>query len=285
MSDHDLVLCEVNVKTKIKQNHNVLSGVPQGTVLGPLCFLIFINDLGKNISSQTSLKLFADDSLLFRTINNPDDCDILQKDMNSLLSWADQWQINFHPEKCIVMSITNKRSPLHYDYSMSGHCLKRTESVRYLGVQLNASLKWNHHIELIVAKANRSLGFLRRNIYQCPEKVKEQAYKALVRPILEYACGAWDPHQQSHIKMVEQVQRTTARFVTNTRSNEPGSVTSALEKLGWDSLQSRRKARRLKLLHQTVNVKTQGLRIPGYYENVNKYSIRNNHAAKFSISS
>ena len=228
--------------------------------------------------------MFADDSLLFRTIENDHDGEALQKDLDSLLSWAETWQMKFHPDKCFVMSITNNKHPIKHNYQILGHSLANADTIPYLGVQLNKSLKWNNHIENIVAKASRSLGFLRRNLYQCPEKVKEQAYIALVRPILEYSCAVWDPYQQTQIKMLEQVQRTAARFVTNCRSTQPGCVTAALTELNWSSLESRRKDKRLGLLHKAVSKKeASAMKLPEYYnKQTSKYNTRNHHINRLS---
>ena len=260
----------------------MISGVPQVTVLGPLCFFIYINDLGNNISHESSLKLFADDSLLFRIIENKNDTETLQKDIDSLTSWTNTWQMNFHPSKYFVMSITNKRNPIKHDYKILGQTLEHVDNIPYLGVHLDKSLKWKHHVEHIVAKANRSLGFLKRNLHQCPERVKAQAYLALVRPILEYASAAWDPHSQALVTMLEQTQRRAARFVSNCHSREPGCVTEVVKRLNWQPLQNRRKEKRLKTLHHTVN-NTSAIHIPQYFnKQQDRYRTRNYHSNKFS---
>ena len=90
----------------------VLSGVPQGTVLGPLFFLIYINDISKGLSKGTKIRLFADDSLLYRTIKNPSDSAILQKDLNTLQLWEKKWKMEFHPGKCQLLRTTNKNEPI-----------------------------------------------------------------------------------------------------------------------------------------------------------------------------
>ena len=273
---------EVVVDGVSSEKSKVLSGVPQGTVLGPLCFLIFINDLGHNVSSETSLKLFADDSLLFRVIRDQKDTKALQADLDALLKWASTWKMKFHPAKCVAMSITNSKKPIAHAYQIHGQQLQHVDNIKYLGVHLDRSLKWNHHVNDIVAKAYKSLGFLKRNLHQCPETVKAQAYTALVRPILEYASAAWDPHQKGHINAIEQVQRTAARFVTNCRSHEPGCITKALQHLGWRSLEKRRKDTRLKLLHRSIHAKST-IEIPQYFrKHKSTYSTRNQHPSKFT---
>ena len=97
---------------------NVLSGVQQGTVLGPLFFLVYINDISKGLSEGTKLKLFADDSLLYRTIKDPSDSAILQKDLNTLQIWENKWKMEFHPGKCQLLKVTNKKKTIPTSYTI-----------------------------------------------------------------------------------------------------------------------------------------------------------------------
>jgi hypothetical protein len=185
-------------------NKPVRSGVPQGTVLGPLCFLIYINDMGS--SRTSSIRLFADDSLLYRPINCIEDTTKLQEDLTELVQWSKTWQMTFHPAKCYILRVTRKRTPIIVNYHMMGHQLETVHHYPYLGVELSEDLGWEIHINKVPSKANRTLGFLRRNIYRCPHDIKEQAYKSLVRPHLEYASAVWDPYRQKHINNLEMVQ-------------------------------------------------------------------------------
>ena len=170
----------------------VSSGVPQGSVLGPLLFLLFINDIGDNVKSD--IRLFADDCVLYLAINKPADINQLQHDLSLLESWALKWQMNFNVKKCYKLMITRKKHPVLTDYTMKGKVLADVPHNPYLGIEFQRDLGWNIHIDNIVSKANKILGFLRRNLSHCPTQVKAQAYFTLVRPHLEYACQAWDPH-------------------------------------------------------------------------------------------
>ena len=105
----------------------------------------------------------------------------------------------------------------------------------------------------VASKANRTLGFVRRKLSKCPQDIKDQAYKSLERPHLEYASAVWDPYRQCHIDKIEMVQRKAARFVTNTYSREPGTVTNILQSLGWPTLETRRKGARLILLYKILH--------------------------------
>ena len=109
----------------------VLSGVPQGTVLGPALFLMFINDLPEQVTSQ--VRLFADDCVLYRTVDSVEDHSLLQQDLDVLKTWELTWQMEFHPKKCCVMNITRKRNPLHLPYSLSCHQLNTVKEAKYTG--------------------------------------------------------------------------------------------------------------------------------------------------------
>ena len=117
----------------------VRSGVPQGTVLGPLCFLLYINDIGDSTSSV--LRLFADDSLLNRTITDPAACTQLQKDLTTLVEWSKRWQMTFHPAKCYILRVTRKRKPLIHHYHMMSHQLATVHYYPYLGVEISDKLR------------------------------------------------------------------------------------------------------------------------------------------------
>ena len=143
--------------------------------------------------------------------------------------------------------LTSKQNPVKSDYVLMGKVLDSVTHRRYLGVELSRNLDWGQHVNNKVMKANRSLGFLWRNLSSCPEGVKEAAYKALVRPHVEYASSVWDPHLKKHVKQIEGVQRRAARFVKNCYTREPGTVTNLLNELNWIPLKVRRKISRLTL--------------------------------------
>ena len=185
----------------------VRSGVPQGTVLGPLMFLLYINDIGHKTSAGTHLRLFADDSLLYREIRSIQDGTILQEDLQTLVEWSATWQMKFHPLKCYHLRVTKKKHPLDTQYEMLGHNLERVEHYPYLGVEISRDLSWTNHVKKVTSKANHALGFVRRNLSSCPRPVKVQMYQALVRPHLEFVATAWDPYHLNNINSLEMVQR------------------------------------------------------------------------------
>ena len=130
-----------------------------------------------------------------------------------------------------------------HNYTMHGQILGRLDQNPYLGVEFTNKLRWDIHINNIVSKANRSLGFLRRNISKFPENIKKMAYLALVRPNLEYASSAWDPYQANHISKIEMVQRRSARFIKHQYSREPGSVTQLMKTWNYQHYRQEEKSK------------------------------------------
>lgn len=228
------------------------SGVPQGTVLGPLLFLAYINDLPNNINS--SVRLFADDCVLYREIKNEFDHKSLQEDLDTLVSWQNKWQMSFNAKKCHTMRLTHSKKPKLYDYKLGDSILQETKSHSYLGVTITNDLTWNNHIIQITSTANRTLAFVMRNLHQCPQDIKVSAYKTLVRPLIEYSSSVWEPHTKTLINKLESIQRRAARFCMNDfKSKSPGSVTNMIKKLEWESLTDRRLTRRLVILHKAIH--------------------------------
>ena len=232
----------------------VLSGVPQGTVLGPLLFSLYINDISSDIESE--IRLFADDCVCYREIKGGEDTIKLQRDIDRLGSWARKWGMRFQPVKCNMMQLTRKRiKKIHASYTLEGTDLENVESIKYLGVTITSDLRWNTHVSNVCTKANRTLGFLRRNLYSCPQEVKEAAYKGLVRPVLDYGSSVWDPPGVVLQEELESVQKRAARFVTGNYNYETGSMTGILGQLKWESLKKRRKDNRLILLYKGLKGK------------------------------
>ena len=202
---------------------------------------------------------FANDTLLYLTIHNSSDCDKLQEDLNNLERWKSDWQISFHPDKCEVIHITTKKTPILHSYSLHGHTLSSVSPIKYLGVHISQDLKWYSHINSTFLKANQTLGFLKRNLRINSSTVKEKAYKSLVRPTLEYCSTVWGPKCitgnpkvgdiTSHrlVDQLEMVQRMAARCVTG-RYRNTSSVSDMLRSPDWWSVEQRRVDSRLSML-------------------------------------
>ena len=153
------------------------------------------------------------------------------------------------PQQCQVIHITRSRSPLATKYTLHGETLEEVASAKYLGVDIANDLSWKTHISRITNSANKSLGFLRRNLRTQNTSIRENAYKAIVRPQLEYA-PVWDPHTKDDI-IIESVQRRAARWVLGDYSPY-SSVTDMIGKLGWRYLEQRRSDSRQVLFYKIV---------------------------------
>jgi len=227
----------------------VTSGVPQGTVLGPLLFLAYINDLPERVRS--ACRLFADDSLLYKVIKTQADAELLQEDLDKLQEWEKTWMMEFNASKCEVLRISNKRKVTDASYTIHGQTLQMTKKAKYLGSVLTPNMTWNAHIDMTTQKANNTLAFLRRNLGSCPQQTKEACYKSLVRPQVEYASTVWDPPTKALTHRVEMVQRRAARFVSGDYRRR-SSVGSMIGSLGWDSLQQRRTQAKAVMMYRIV---------------------------------
>ena len=170
----------------------VLSRVPQDTVMGPLLFLIYINNLPSNVSPGTTVRLFADDCLVYRDITCEEDQLTLQKDLAALQDWAEKCGMRFNPKKWNILRISRRRPRDHF-YTMCIEDLQEVQEAKYLGVTISNNLKWEKHIAK-ASRANSSLHFISRALRHCPENARQLAYFILVRSTLEYSCTDWDPH-------------------------------------------------------------------------------------------
>ena len=148
---------------------NVTSGVPQGSVLGPLLFLIYINSVTNiNLSNGSTLVLYADDMLLFKPISSEDDYTNLQGDVDSLKDWSASHFLTFNPSKCKYMLLSKKNKPTKNPpvLTIDNIPIERTNSHKYLGIVLTSNLTWSEHIHCICSKAKKLLGLLYRQFYK-----------------------------------------------------------------------------------------------------------------------
>ena len=178
-------------------------------------------------------------------------------------------------EKCVIIRCTRSPSTIKTDYKLKDNIIKNTSQHRYLGIILDQSMHWSHHITAMCIKANKSLNFIRRNLSKCHQDVKISAYLNIVHPLLEYAACIWDPHQQYLIYEIKKIQRRVARWAF-TDYNHYSSVTEMLNLLGWPTLESRRYISRLTQLYKIMHHPTPTIHLPPYYLPT-KYPTRHLH--------
>ncbi|KAK3095574.1 hypothetical protein FSP39_016249 [Pinctada imbricata] len=211
-------------------------------------FLCHINDLPDCVS--LSVRLFADDCLLYRTIRNTQDHETLQKDLNNLENWANKWGMKFNAKKCYILSINKKTSKF---YQLNQHVLQEVQDNPYLGLQISNDLKWNTHINNVCKKASSTLGFIRRNLRNVPQNCRKTAYISLVRSIMEYGATIWNPYLKGDIDKLEKIQNRAIRFIKKDyKSRESGCITKMREELELETLEARRLNLRLILMYKIV---------------------------------
>ena len=164
-------------------------------MLGPILFLVFINDLPDGIRSK--VRLFADDTAVYLAVSNLEDAKQLQEDLDRLGDWSLKWDMEFNPSKCTVIHVTRSKSPVPSQYILYDHVLESVSSSKHLGVTINDHLTWNDHVQNTVTSASKTPGFIKRNIRIKDPRIREVAYKTLVRPVLEYSSPVWSPHTQT----------------------------------------------------------------------------------------
>ena len=195
---------------------SVISEVLQGSVLGPLLLLLYVDDL-TTIPKVCKLKLFTDDVLLYSNVKSVGDCQLLQDDLSAIVAWSKWWQLNLSPQKCEALSITNKRKPISFTYLIDSQPVRWTNLVKYLGIHINDKLQWSSQCQFAASKATN---VLRHTMLGCDSEAKYRAYKAIVRPLLEYACVVWSPHAVKDINLLEAVQKRAAWCVCGSRWNQ-----------------------------------------------------------------
>ena len=157
-----------------------------------------------------------------------------QQDLIKLEHWEKTWEMHFNPSKCQVMHVCKSPNLIKTQYVLHGQVLEAVEHAKYFGLDIGNKLNWNHHIQNVTTKSNKTLGYLRRNIRTKHKGIRQTAYQTLVRPQVEYASPVWSPHIDKNINKVEAVQRGAARWVTHDYSSN-SSVTQMINTLGWRS--------------------------------------------------
>ena len=228
------------------------AGVPQGSILGPLLFLIFINDIVPNM--LTDIFMFADDTLLFETIESDhvSSFDKLNRDLQSIHNWSKLWLVNFNPNKTEYMKISRKTvsvddPPLF----LNNVRLNKVNNHKHLGVTLNDKCSWIDHIHNLKTKASKSVGLLRMIQYKVPRSCLETLYKSFIRPILEYGNIIFDASPKCYLDDLEHVQRDCAIICTGAYRHT--SHDKLLHELGWEPLSIRRRNHRLSLMFKMLN--------------------------------
>lgn len=214
---------------------DVTSGVPQGSVLGPLLFVMFINDLPQSVKNDSEVFLYADDTKIYRKIQATEDCKALQEDLTELRIWTESWLLNFHPDKSKYMRI-GRTDIEDQGYRLYGEITK-TRVEKDIGVVIDDKLAFSDHLAEKINKANKIVGCIKRTFVHLEPDIFKPLFTALVRPHLEYANQVWSPYLVKDIEAVENVQRRATKMVPGLKDL---SYEERLRKLGLPTLAYRR---------------------------------------------
>lgn len=228
----------VGVRGSFSEWLEVLSGVPQGSVLGPLLFLLFVNDLPEDI--KCSIKMFADDTKMWSVLRSEEDSRMLQEDLDRLTEWSENWQLLFNTEKCKIMHMGHKQKTEYYMQDAAGNKKKLLETTkeRDLGILVSQDLKPAEQCRVAASGAMSVIGMVRRRFKRLAKRDFLLLYKLYIRPRVEYCIQAWSPYRVQDIKCLEDVQRRATKMVEGIGKL---SYEERLRKLGLTTLEQRRK--------------------------------------------
>jgi hypothetical protein len=248
----------VGVHGSFSQWKPVVSGIPQGSILGPFLFLVYINDIVNTCNTESNMYLYADDTKLSRYIGESQDSLILQKDLDNLNNWIKTWLLKLNIDKCKIMSIG--RRVVENKYTIDGIQLERVSNIPDLGVTFDTGLKFHVHVSTIVGRAYGVLGLINRHFRHMTTETFVLLYKSMVRSKLEYAHSVWNPYMKGDIEKLERVQMRATKMI---RGLKHLSYIDRLKALNLPTLRYRRQRGDMIEVYKIIN---------GYYDNFRPFS-------------
>ena len=269
----------VVIKGQTSEWGEISAGVPQGSVMGPLMFLIYINDLVTSVSNDINIKLFADDTLLYFAGNDHNiSSKLLNDNLKKIQKWADQWLVTFNPMKTELLNISNKRAVNFDNHSVyfDNTKLQGVSQHKHLGVTFNSKLKWSNHIDNLTKGVKSMCDVMNRLKHSLSRSTLEVIYFTFVRPKLEYACIVFDDCTENEKNKLESIQLYCARIVTGAKRGTSHAL--LYKELNWPKLSERRKIAKCKFAYNLSNQN-----VPDYLSELmphkvcenSQYSLRN----------
>ena len=263
----------------------VISGVPQGSILGPLLFVLFINDLPDCISQGTNIALYADDTKIWRKINSSIDEKILQRDIDALCTWSKKNKMKFHPKKCKVLSVSTCNRPFYvlpsdrFVYSLNNECLDYVDMEKDLGVHVTSKLNWKEHITYVCSKANRMLGLIQRTCHFVKDPLQKRVlYLSLSSSQFNHCSAVWRPNRATLYNKIERVQVRAVKWILSEQSATYSSSIyfKKCKELDLLPLRVRLDFFAILLFHKIIH-KTIGIDLPSYLTLVPQTVLRSSH--------
>ena len=232
----------------------IKAGVPQGSILGPLLFLLYINDIVKNIGSN--IRLFADDTSLFIIVDNPTTAALcLNSDLEKLSRWAAIWLVTFNPSKNESLLISRQiNKPIHPPLYMQNVQIQEVSSHKHLGLYFSNDCSWHQHIDNIKQKAWFRIHIMRKLKFKLDRKSLETIYLTFIRPLLEYGDVIWDNCTQYEKNELDKIQNEAVRITTGT--TKLVSLDNLYKEVGWQTLHRRRQDHKITLFYKMFNQRT-----------------------------
>ena len=256
----------------------IKAGVPQGSILGPLLFLLYINDIVKNIGSN--IRLFADDTSLFIIVDNPTTAALcLNSDLEKLSRWAAIWLVTFNPSKNESLLISRKiNKPIHPPLYMQNVQIQEVSSHKHLGLYFSNDCSWHQHIDYIKQKAWFRIHIMRKLKFNLDRKSLETIYLTFIRPLLEYGDVIWDNCTQYEKNELDKIQNEAARITTGT--TKLVSLDNLYKEVGWQTLHRRRQDHKITLFYKMFNQLTPvylSSLIPQQVNAISHHNLRNSN--------
>lgn len=230
--------CQVCIRESLSEPFCPDSGVPQGSVLGPILFLIFINDLATMNFGNIKIKLFADDLKIFYIINTLEDALLLQKAINLIENWANENHLALSAEKTNLLRLG--KNPIPYIYTINGVNIREVMQIRDLGIIIDSKLSFEPHINETVSKGTRLVMHLFKSLPRLPIELYVRLYNSYVLPVVEYGSEIFNPSKKSLIKRMEEPQKLFTRILCSKNGIPYSNYIDRLKALSLDSLEFRR---------------------------------------------
>ena len=207
----------VVICNEVSSDSKVISGVPQGSIVGPILFILFINDITQCVTPGTQIALYADDTKIWRPIKTQDDYWILQNDINALSMWSISNKMKFHPDKSKVLEVYNGTVSLNsFTYTLNSEIIEYTPCEKDLGVHTVPKLTWTEHSNILYSRANQRLGMLKRNCDFVKNFNKRRVlFLTQVRSQFEHCPVVWQPQSKTVLDKLESVQKRGFKWILN----------------------------------------------------------------------